>query len=300
MLSAPPGKIVSFADIALRRPYLWSFIALMLLAVIGIAGSAVIGPGQPPGYGGTAQDIDLPIEVPTDAEPPLRLQVSHKFLLITTAGSASYWVDDGVDEIPYTVTVDNEAGDEVGRESSRLDAPLRHTFSRGDTEDTVKVTNSHSFSLRPGKYVVTLDSDHPLDYSISQTSSSFWGGAMLMGIGLLAIVLMFGLALFVFYKRDTLRRSQMAGASGPGLAPPAPYIPAPASGFKGPAAASPPPAPAYLGSPSPGSAGRSSLEYVPGGFYAEVQCSYCGSSIRNAPVNGMITCDRCGQTGRLY
>jgi hypothetical protein len=293
MMPPSPSKPVSFSDVAFKGAYKWAFIVLALVAAIGIVAGAAMVPVQPPGASGSSAHEDIAIEVPDYAEPPMKIHVSHSFRLVTTPYSGAYAVDDGWEEIPYNITIDDESGRQVAEDFSRLNAPEQHSFSKYDTEDTVTVANDHEFSLRPGKYIVTVASLHPVDYRIEQTSKYLAPGASLMGLGILCIVLLFGLVFLALRKRDSLRRSQMGGPAGAVHYAPAPYVPVPSApmqyptDFQGPA--QPPEDPR-----------RSSLEYVPGGLYAEVQCSYCGSSIRNPPVNGIITCDRCGQMGRLY
>lgn len=287
MMSPSAQKPVSFSDVAFKGAYKWAFIVLALLAVIGILAGAAMVPVQPPGATGTTTHEDIAIEVPDFAQPPMKIHVSHSFRLVTSPYSGSYAVDDGWEEIPYNITVDDERGQMVAEDFSRLNAPEEHSFSKYDTEDTVTVGNDHEFSLQPGKYIVTVASVHPVDYRIEQTSKYLAPGASLMGLGLVCIVLLFGLVFLALRKRDSLRRQQRPPVLADESYSVAPYQ----STVAAPAGA--PPAP-------PADPRRSSLEYVPGGFYAEVQCSACGSSIRNPPVNGVIVCDRCGQMGQLY
>jgi hypothetical protein len=293
MMPPPAGKMVSFSDVAFKGANRWAFIVLALLAVTGIAAGAAMVPAQPPGAQGSTAHEDIPIEVPDSAAPPMKIHISHSFRLVTTPYSGSFEVDDGWDEIMYNITIDDERGQMVAEDFSRLNAPEQHSFSKYDTEDTVTVGNDHEFSLRPGKYIVTVASLHPVDYRIEQTSKSFLAGAALMVMGVVCLVLLIGMVFLVLRKRDSLRRSQIGLAPNAGHIQPAPYVPAQPAPVQGPAGFQGPP-------PPPADPRRSSLEYVPGGFYAEVQCSYCGSSIRSPPVYGVVTCERCGQMGRLY
>ena len=44
----------------------------------------------------------------------------------------------------------------------------------------------------------------------------------------------------------------------------------------------------------------SNLQPAPGGVYTEVVCTACGRTVRNPPIYGVVTCEHCGEQGRLY
>ncbi|MBM4247956.1 MAG: hypothetical protein FJ149_00665 [Euryarchaeota archaeon] len=280
-MSAPSAeKTVTFTSIAWKGAYKKAFILLAVLAVAGTVAGASMVPIRPPQRAGTTERDYVPIEVPDHAEPPMKIQISHGFRLVTVPFSGYFAVDDGVEEISYNLTIEDGNGRLVAEDFSRLHAPQEHAFSGSATEETVVVTREHEFSLPPGQYIVEIGSDHPVDYRIEQKSRYFAPGALLLGLGISSFILIGALAMIVLRKRDSLRVSQVA--AGPVSGPAAPPTMAP------PAAASRATDPR-----------RSSLEYVPPQFFAEFICTACGWSIRNPPVKGIIVCDRCGEMGRL-
>ena len=282
-----PERPLSFADVALSRPFKQAFIVLALLAVLGIAAGAVMLPAQPPGASGTTTQQDIAIDVPDSAEPPMKVSISHTYRLVTRPALRSFYVEDGVDEIAYNITVYDGKGQRVAGVVTSIAAPDSHIFASEDSDESVTVSKDHRFTLHPGRYNVSLIATHEVSFTIEQTSKLVTAGAALLGMGVVCLILIAVMVLLAFWKRDSLERSRM---------PPAPAA-APYGSAPGPPAA---PMPAWEPSrPAPGPQ-HSSLEFVPGGMYAEIQCSYCGSSIRNPPVNGVIVCDRCGQMGRLY
>jgi hypothetical protein len=151
-------------------------------------------------------------------------------------------------------------------------------------------------------------------------------------LGIIGAVSAIVLLIYALKKRDRINRSvviailsgmpQLAETVKPPanpLAPPLPVqktpVPAPVVQYH---PAVPPPLPLYIpmapapmppGPSPPYGAGspvqpvdplaRSTLERVPGGFFAEFLCPACGMAIRNRPVGVYLTCEHCGETGHI-
>ena len=302
-----PGKPVSFADVAFKGRGRTVFLSLLALIVVMFVACAALLSTNIPSQSGTTQNEDIPFEVPAHSTEQVKIVISHTYVLKKIYVLNSFTVE-GVDLIIYNLTVYNEAGDSIGRDDSRMSAPETHMFSESQSSDTVTVSDGYEFALQPGKYKLTLASTAPLTYNIQQTSKYSAIGGGLGGLGFIFALVLVLFILVALRKRDALRRSQMAAAIGP-LPPPVPaYVPPavsppvapPVQPVAQPSAGGPPPTPPYPNAPMPGSGGPSSLEYVPGGFYAEVVCTACGRVVRNPPVYGVVTCEHCGEQGRLY
>jgi len=206
--------------------------------------------------------------------------------------------------VDYNLTVSDSGGQTVLDADSTFMAPLRHTFPRSATSDTVMMTDSHPIELRPGKYMVSLVANHPVDYTIEQGYKLQGTTVGLAGLGVLFLLITAGLTIFAMRKRDAQNRSTVIAilSGGP---PAAQYLPPPAVPPPYYPAA-PPPAPysMYIPAapppPPPGTPDHSTLEYVPGGTYVDLVCLNCGQVVANRPVNGIMTCEHCGEKARLY
>jgi hypothetical protein len=179
-----------------------------------------------------------------------------------------------------------------------MSPPGNHEFSKWETVDTATVTKEHGFTLQPGKYSLTLASNHPVDVVVVQRSLLSQAGVASVAVGVLCAVVFAILTIKAIRKRDELRKLQLYAAVSPDLAPSESYYNPSATHA---AVSTPPPLnrPPPVAPPAPDPR-RSTLEYVSGGFLAEVICNRCGRSILRPPENGILTCETCGERGYLH
>ena len=311
MLTDTYAKPISFKDIVTHGSMRVLFITVIVMLVASFSSWGTLFALAPTNVSASTESSDYDIEVRDTTVQPVAIAVSHTFVLTTSSGSMEFDVDDGVYLIYYNISVLTPAFDQVFGQDGTLMAPMIHEFTLGDTSDTEVITDTFDLDIAPGKYLVRIESSHPVELKVTQKYT--YQGVMdgMLALGILSIIILIGAIIAAFKKRDAARRSASIGAFSQGPAPPAPSYyygggspgPGPSASYGGPALPSveaTPPAPAYPGAPLPGSGGPSSLEFVPGGFYAEVMCTSCGRIIRNPPVYGVVTCEHCGAQGRLY
>jgi hypothetical protein len=309
MLANPPNKPVSFKYVVSHGTMRILFLTVVVVLAVAFAFWAIFVALAPTNIAANTESGDFNMEVKDTTEQPVEISVSHTFDLTTSSGSMEFDVADGIWVIYYNISISTSNGDGVFGRDSSLMAPITHTFSIGATHDSELKMDTFDIELASGKYIVRIEASHPVDLKVTQKYKYQSTMDGMLGLGILFVILLIGVTISAMKKLDALRRSQAVAAFGA----PAPLAPAyvasalPQPGTFAPQAAGPgaygaPPAPLYPATPTPSeeSARRSSLEYVPPQFYAEFVCTNCGWSIRNPPVNGVITCDRCGETGRLY
>jgi hypothetical protein len=274
------------------------------VAIASISGAVALGVNAPKQYSGTTQNDDFELEVKDSTEQPVKITVSHSFKLVTTVGSYKFKVAPGEALfVDYNLTVRDSSGQKVLDANSTFDSPATHTFPSSATTDTVTRTDSHPIELRPGKYRVSLVSDHPVDYRIEQSYKLQDATVGLGALGALFLIIAVGLTMFAKKKRDAQNRSGVIAILSSGQPPwqsmPSPAVPPPYY------PSAPPPAPysMYIPAapppPPPGTPDRSTLEYVPGGTYVDLVCLNCGQVVANRPVNGIMTCEHCGEQARV-
>ena len=295
MIPPPSAGLVSFTDVAFKGRYRVAFVLLAFLSTLGIVAGAALLPYSIPDTQLTGTDDTADIVVPDYSAQPVKVRISHSYTLRLPYGYDEFEVV-GVDLFAYGLVFTGEDGAGAAQEYSEMEAPGTHSFGKYSRSDDVTVTKEHRFTLRPGTYTLTLDSEAPVDVVVVQTSMYVLAGTALVAMGILCIVLLFGLTWLALRKRDAMRRSQVFGAVSPNLAPDMSYYGPP--GAPVPAVTQPPPAPAAA-TPLPPDPRRSSLQYVSGQFYAETYCNRCGRRILRAPMNGVLTCETCGEKGYL-
>lgn len=295
MISGSNQRLVSFSDVAFKGRYRLAFILLLVLTTLGIVAGAALLPYPIPDTQLSGTSDSTEVVVPDHSAQPVKVRISHTYSLRVPYGRDGFEVV-GVDLFAYGLVFTGEDGARAAQEYSEMEAPGTHSFSKYETSDDVTVTKEHSFTLRPGTYTLTLDSGAPVEVVVVQASMYVLAGTALVAMGILCLVLLFGLTWLALRKRDSLRRSQVYGAISPNLGPDMSYYGLP--GAPVPAGTQPPPAPAAAAPPAPDPR-RSSLQYVSGQFYAETYCNRCGRRILSAPVNGVLTCETCGEKGYL-
>jgi hypothetical protein len=312
MVMLPTGNMsrVSFGDIAFKGRFKYLLLAVIFMAVAFLVVSSVMASQAPPNYSGTTLTDEFGIDVKDTTEQPVRIVVSHTFHLVTGSGSSYFDLASGEAWlVEYNLTVRDAEGRIVLDKDSTFMAPLTHEFSGSATTGTEKSEDSYPVQLSPGKYEVSLLADHPVDYRVEQEYKALPAMQALLAAGVLSLIVAIGLVIYALKKRDAINRSRtvalLSGAQSPQNIFSAPYsIPPPPPPLYYPTAGAPPPA-SYPESgggqqPQPADAARrSSLEYVPGGLYAEIICPNCGWSVHNRPIGGYVTCEHCGETGYI-
>jgi len=296
MLQPSLGKHISFRHVALKGRLGLVYVSLFAVMVLGFGAGAVLVPITIPDTTGEGVDADMDLTVPSYSGQPVKVRVSHVYTLRTTPGSDGFLVD-GVYDFDYSLTVFSEGGEEVAREDATMSPPGNHEFSKWETVDTATMTKEHGFTLQPGKYTLTLASNHPVDVVVVQRSLLSQAGVASIAVGVLCAVVLAILTIKAIRKRDELRKLQLYAAVSPDLAPSESYYNPSASHAADPttpALTRPPPA-----APPPSDPRRSTLEYVSGQVYAEILCLGCGQAIRNPPINGIVTCEHCGDQAFL-
>ncbi len=154
--------------------------------------------------------------------------------------------------------------------------------SSGTTEYTV--SDYYDWNLMPGNYYITITSDHPVDYQIEQKFKYATAALSLALLGVFGIIVLVGLLVLTSKRRNALRtQAAIAAYSAPNYAQEqlSDYSSAPHATYATPYDAS-------RGLPS-------SITYVPGGVVVDYICGKCGNYIQNPPVQGVITCEICGE-----
>ena len=287
MLPPPPAKI-TFSGIAFKRVYIITFVALIAIMMAGFLAAAYYNSLKPPSYSGHATSINLEFSVSKNAEQQVMLSISHTYPIKIVDSSYdvgghtvvqySFYITDGIDRINYTVTVKSENGDTILSEYTYITAPVN--ILRKDFGDTYTQSDDYGMDLKPGQYIMSLQAEHSLDYSINEKSkyeSAYSASIYLGSIGLISIVI---LALFVVWKWNAAKRAYATGQSPNTFASlrnafdPHPDI--------------------YYGQPSAGY-GSNTTDTSGGEYELDYICAKCGNIIQNPVVQNVITCEKCGE-----
>lgn len=338
MMPPPAQKKVSFADVAFKGRFKYLFILLIIIAIVSFAAGAIFRAKAPQNYSGTIEHDEFTIEVTDNTEQPVDILISHTYdlevdypyyvvqgddyisynLTIAGRGGEEVYKQRSSFEVPMTLKVDKTASTATWTGSAKHWADLlpgTYTVSIDSTAplDYKVVQKAKSQSLSDGLLAL--------------------GGASSLVLILLSFIVL--KKRDAINRSKTVAMLSGLAPGGPQMgpaAPPAPLInypvaPAPAQYNpppQPPAPAAPqyyppppPPAPLYPDpafapapnpypgywtgtAPVPDPAHRSSLEFVPGGFYRELICPNCGGMVRNQPVYGIVTCEHCGEPSRIY
>jgi len=299
MFTTPQSKLTTFKTVVSHGYMKILFLVVILLLAVSFASCGILFALAPTNLAATTESGDFTIEVKDTTVQPVQIAVSHTFTLTTSSDTMMFDVSDGVYAIFYNISVLTAGNDQVFGKDSSLTAPITHSFGLGDTSDTEADTDTFDLDITPGKFLVRLESSHPVNLKVTQKYQHQGLMEGMLALGILSILLLTGVTISALKKRDAARRSSMISAFPQGHVPPPPsyyYGGANPGQIGTPYSTLPPPAPGNLPDP----AARSSLEYVPGRTYTEFLCPSCGMGVLNRPVDGVVTCEHCGEQGRVY
>lgn len=222
------------------------------------------------------------------------ITLTHEFSIrVTCVGTKCTYVTTSKEPVNYNVDIIDMDGDIVKTVFGSIYAPeevdIGDTKAIGESRETVKLTT-------PGTYDFKFRADAGIDYSINQESKYQFVqyiGILLIVVGVLVIVIRFFLS-----------RKKMAPAPGTRAS----TYPQGYGGSPGPSNSSVGhgyhPTQGYSADGSTGQGNRpsraSTLERQQGGYYTELRCLTCGNVVRSPIVNGVVTCEYCGDRAKVY
>jgi hypothetical protein len=261
---------VSTYDVAFGKPwfYRFGFIAAFIMVAVAIIAEIVFSGLAPASIDGEDNIRTMELDVTDASAMPITVEISHDFP-IATSGS-SFAVSEGPDAVNYNLTFTDSSGKNVQSILGTLSVPLfisirysEHEYYRKDSRD---------IELRPGRYTVYLQADHPVQYKVTQTSRYAPVVSSMAALAVLGIIIIIGLALAAKSRaREVRGRLRVAAYSATDSsadfwnASPRPmYDPRPHAGYGG---------------------------YPHQGMF---QCPRCGNLMRGPPVEGIVRCEHCG------
>lgn len=293
MMPGQPSTNITFSSVAFHRPYKLPVIILLLIVFITIALAVVLGTMLPKKYEGETEYKTVEIEVSPLVESPISMNIAHTYPI--TVILSDFVITDGINEIEVNITLLDSEGQEAYSTKDTLAMPESIYVSNKET--TYVISHDIDIDIKSGHYSVQIRSDHPIRYTIVQKSKidALFSGMVVMAI--LCTIILIGLLLMVDKKTKSLRASRLIAAySAPsyGSRPyeygqptvydarqyPA-YQAAPQSVYDDPNAY-----PAYQPPLQPIYEDPNAIDYV---------CGKCGNLIQNPPIQGIITCERCGE-----
>jgi hypothetical protein len=275
MLPPSTQEDISFIKVARRPPYKTAYRLSLAVFLGGLFTWLAVFSLSPSGLEGSSNEARLDLEVKAATEPPVSIVLSHTFSI--SVSGLIFEVVDGPDRIDYSLSIMTESGREVFARTSTFEVPaIIRTSLRANS---YTMTDSQDVDLPVGKYVLSLTSTHPIDYTLVQKNRL---DVPLKASGVAAIFGAMFLFITVLLTYDAFKKSRERtppAAPSPSALPLGYY-----SGGYHPIQPAmlpdrPPPTAAYIEEKEP-------VDYM---------CAKCGNIIQNPVVQNVITCEKCGE-----
>ena len=322
MYGQQPYHRKTFFDVAFKGWLKFVFIIGVVLLILGPVVSGVLASMKPVNQFYETSAGTVRIDISNMASQPVTITCSHTWKV--TPSMMGFYTADSLSVVYYNIKIFNKNGNSVYNESNTVELPDEITFYGYDTVSKA-VSSDNQANIPPGNYEMTVTSTQSLSCVVVQ---KFKYQDAMIGMVLIALVGVIVIALWVWLGLYTTKHIPLTthlGAPGtqvqaqPPVSQPSYYSNLYSSQGVQPAA-SPPvyqaPAPtSYSYPPSYDTSSQeliapsqpqnynptqTNLEYRTGGYVMELVCANCHRSVRSQPVDGVVTCESCGEKARVY
>jgi hypothetical protein len=274
MLTQKPIVNIGFVEVIRTTRYKYVYSLLMATIFGGFMIALVLTGLSPVQINEVTDHGEYAFEVKESTEPPIELDISHSFP-ISVSGN-TYHLTEGPSHIVFSVKIEKNGGRPILNKTSSLDIPA---FIQADhDQSSYVVSEDEDMDLSSGTYTITISSDHPVTLQLIQKNRLQLPLMTSSVISFLGIVILVGVVISTFKKRDSMRASRFFAAmvsntptnsrqSSTRLFYSVPEYPRSTTNLSG-----------------------NRVISAPGSI-----CEHCGNIIQNPVVQNVITCEKCGE-----
>ena len=318
-----PYKKVTFSQVAFKGWLKYLLIIGLVLIILGPVVYGVLGSMKPTNKSATGKTGNIAVDISDLASQPININCSHTWV-VTPLGNT--YTSNGLPIVFYSITVTDKNGNVVLKQNDSIDLPIYIWVHGTEPQDHAESSDIEA-NLSPGPYDVTFTSTDTITCTVVQKYE--YQDAM-VGMILIALIGVIVVALWVLLGLRATRQTPLSTTKGstptyqqsqPSVSQPSYYsklystqgiqpttypqtqpalVPAPSS-YSYPSSYGPSSQELIdPGQPKDYDPSRPNLEYRQGGYFTELVCSNCHQLVRSQPVDGVVTCEYCGEKARLY
>jgi hypothetical protein len=318
-----PNKKVPFSQVAFKGWLKYLLIIGLVLIILGPVVYGVLGSMKPINKSATGKAGNIAVDISDLASQPININCSHTWV-VTPLGNT--YTSNGLPVVFYSITVTDKNGNVVLKQNDSIELPIYIWVHGTEPQDHLESSEVQA-KLSPGPYDVAFTATDTITCTMIQKYE--YQDAM-VGMILIALIGVIVVALWVLLGLRATRQTPLSTqkADQPTYQQPQPQVNQPSYYSKlyssqglqpvtnpqtQPALVPPPSSYSYPssyrsssnelitpGQPQDQDPSRTNLEYRQGGYFTELVCSYCHRSVRSQPIDGVVTCESCGEKARLY
>ncbi len=329
MYGPQPYKKVTFFQVAFKGMPKFVFIIGLVLILLGPIVFGILDSMKPATKFYNTQDGTVGLDISDLTMQPVTISCSHTWRV--TPSMMGIYTADSDEIVAYSIKILDKNGNSVYNEGNTIELPTEITFYGYGTVSHSESSDNHA-DLAPGHYEMTITSTQTLSCTVVQKYRYQDAMVAMILIGLIGVIVV---AFWVWLGLYTVKHTSLFFTKGspptpqqsqppvsqpsyysnlyssqglqPSTSPPTYQVPAP--NYQAPAASSYSYPPSYgtssqelisSGPPQDYNPSQSNLEYRQGGYTTELVCSNCHRPVRSQPVQGIVTCEFCGEKARVY